>query len=172
MGYKTDKTSLRVDTRNKCSSIKKTSTINLSWSVLYWVDTSYDDSKGVWMSLSWEVVGKPPACRQVFLWGAESQHTFPRTGMSPKVAAAGNLQPCEPMRTIVAVLLLLLACPRGSRGKDTTSTSLSGSGVRNHPTLLPTATLLHNFYETSGVTGMRGRIRHFPAPGNYPWCSV
>lgn len=66
MGYKTDKTSLRVDTRNKCSSIKN-STINLSWSVLYRVNTSYDDSKGVCMSLSWEVVGKPPECRQVFL---------------------------------------------------------------------------------------------------------
>lgn len=66
MGYKTDKTSLRVDTRNKCSSIKN-STINLSWSVLYQVNTSYDGSKGVWVSLSWEVAGKPPECRQVFL---------------------------------------------------------------------------------------------------------
>lgn len=34
MGYKTDKTSLRVGTRNKCYSIKS-SAIKLSWPVLY-----------------------------------------------------------------------------------------------------------------------------------------
>lgn len=65
MGYKTEKTSMRVDTRNKCSSIKN-SIIKLNWSVLYQINTSYDDSKGVWTSLSWEVAGKPSECRQVF----------------------------------------------------------------------------------------------------------
>lgn len=66
MGYKRDKTSLRVGTRNKCSSIKS-SAIKLSWSLLYGVKTSYSDSKGIWTSLSWEVVGKPYECRRVYV---------------------------------------------------------------------------------------------------------
>lgn len=176
MGYKTDKTSLRVDTRNKCSSIKN-STINLSWSVLYWVNTSYGESKGVWMrvmvfGLSQKVVRKTSGVQtSVFVRSRKPAH-LPLHWCEPEGSWWWDLQPCEPMRIILMVLLMLLACPRGSGLRDTTSTSLSGFGMRHHPTLLLQPLCCIIFCGTSGVREWRGGIRHFPTPGNEPWCST
>lgn len=71
----------------------------------------------------------------VFVRSRKPAH-LPLRWCEPEGGCWWDLQPCEPLRTILMVLLLLLACPRGSRVRDTTSTSLTGFGARHNPCLL------------------------------------
>lgn len=94
----------------------------------------------------------------VFVRSRKPAH-LPLHWCEPEGGCWWDLQPCEPLRTILMVLLLLLACPRGSRVRDTTSSSLSGFGVRHRPCLLqqPFCCII--------VMKWKGGLRHFPVPG-------
>lgn len=114
MGYKTDKTSLRVGTRNKCYSIKS-SAIKLSWPVLYRDKMRYWNNKAIWVILPGEVLGKPHEWRSRYILpGPEGKRTFHlswhRAGESCFTAA--TLWACVNVLLLLPLLLIFAIQPR------------------------------------------------------------
>jgi len=124
MGYKTDKRSSRVGTRNKCSSIKS-SAVKLSWPALHGVKMGCGDSKGVRLSPSWEAAGAPPGAGGCVSAGAES----PRAAAGPRGAAAPSA------RGNVLVVSLPLPAGPGASGDGKTTSEARHLPTPHHPAL-------------------------------------